>query len=403
MNRLQDFHSTAFSKAVKTSRFSFPQASRPQFFNPFKTLNQKTTFRSSANHDTTLTSATAKISNKSHQATQFSGSWKQGNYPSKISKTSRAASSFFSSVYGYGVVDATTAIAQAKGKNLFTDVPDSLWSWNLNQVKAPEAWQAGFTGKGTIVAVIDSGVDYTHWDLNDNIWRNSGEIYGNGIDDDHNGYTDDVLGWNFVSNNNNPYDDNGHGTHVAGIIAAENNGAGAIGIAYDAKIMPIKVLDSQGYSTNNTSIAQGIYYAANNGANVINLSFGGGYSSEIDQAVTYASQKGAVVVMAAGNSGASSPIYPAQLATQKGIAVGSIDWSFRLASTSNRAGSRAINYVVAPGVDIFSTLPGNRFGTLSGTSMATPTVSAIAAMVKSANPSLTASQITSILTGTARA
>lgn len=388
MNRLQEFHSTASSKASKTSYFSSTQASLFQFSNSCKSLNQKAALRSrTTNHAIELTNVSAKTLGKFAHASQ-------------IAKTSYIASKFFSRVSGYGTVNATAAIAQATGRNLFTDVPDSLWSSNLNQVKAPEAWQAGFTGKGTVVAVIDTGVDYTHWDLNDNIWRNSREIYGNGIDDDRNGYVDDIVGWNFVSNNNNPYDDGGHGTHVAGIIAAENNGAGAIGIAYDAKIMPVKVLNSSG-SGSSTSIAQGVYYAANNGANVINLSLGGGYSPEIAQAVTYASQKGAVVVMAAGNSGASSPFYPAQLATQTGIAVGAVDWSSRMAPFSNQAGSTQINYVVAPGVDILSTVPGNQFKTMSGTSMATPAVSAIAAMVKSANPSLTGSQITSILTNTA--
>jgi subtilisin family serine protease len=306
----------------------------------------------------------------------------------------------FSPVYGYGLVDATAAIGKATGTQLWDQGSDPAWGWDLNQMNVPEAWKSGYTGQGIVVAVVDSGVDNRHTDLNDNLWRNSREIYGNGIDDDRNGYIDDVLGWNFVSNNNNTMDDDDHGSHVAGIIAAEDNGYGAIGIAYNAKIMPVKVLDSHG-DGKNSSVAQGVYYAANNGAKIINLSIGGTYSSEIDQAISYATQKGSLVIMAAGNEGATVPGYPARSAS--GIAVGSIDSDYLMADSSNRAGSQRLNYVVAPGVDIYSTLSGNDYGYLSGTSMAAPAVSAIAALVWQAKPTLSVADLTSILTNTASA
>ncbi len=121
--------------------------------------------------------------------------------------------------------------------------------------------------------MVDTGVDYTHPDLDGNIWTNSREIAGNGVDDDGNGYVDDVHGWDFVGNDNAPLDADGHGTHVSGTIAAENNGVGITGVAYNAKIMPVRVLDENGSGTN-AAIAAGIRYAADNGARVINLSLG---------------------------------------------------------------------------------------------------------------------------------
>jgi subtilisin family serine protease len=307
----------------------------------------------------------------------------------------------FSPIYGYGLVDATAAIGKATGTQLSDQGSDPVWGWDLNQMNVPEAWKYGYSGQGIVVAVVDTGVDYLHTDLDDNLWYNSREIFGNGIDDDRNGYVDDVLGWNFVSNNNNTMDYEDHGTHVAGIIAAENNGYAAIGIAYNAKIMPVKVFDSD-VEASTSSIAQGIYYAANNGANIINLSLRViYYSVEIDQAISYATQRGSLVVMAAGNQGGAVPEYPARSAS--GIAVGSIDSDYRIAYDSNRAGNQRLNYVVAPGVNIYSTLSGNDYGYLNGTSMAAPAVSAIAALVWQANPTLSVSELTSILTNTASA
>ena len=303
--------------------------------------------------------------------------------------------------YGYGLVDAAAAVAGAVGSSPFSAVSNlGGVNWGLDLVNAPEVWAQGYTGQGVVVAVVDTGVDYTHRDLAANIWVNSGEIAGNGIDDDGNGYIDDVRGWNFVDSNNNPMDLNNHGTHVAGTIAAVNNGFGVTGVAYNATIMPVRVLGADGSGSMN-NIAQGVRYAADNGANVINLSLGGAYSGALQGAIEYATERGAVVVMASGNSGSTEPGFPANLANQWGIAVGAVNANKAIAYFSNQAGVPALNYVVAPGVDVYSTTPNNTYSYLSGTSMAAPHVAGVAALILSANPNLTPAEVDSLLTQTA--
>ncbi|MEH2129657.1 MAG: S8 family peptidase [Nostoc sp.] len=308
----------------------------------------------------------------------------------------------YNSTNGYGLINAAAAVAKATGKNTFADVPDLGGNnWGANLIKAPEAWAQGYTGKGVVVAVVDTGVDYNHEDLKDNIWTNPKEIAGNAKDNDGNGYANDIHGWNFVDNNNNVLDDNGHGTHVSGTIAGENNNYGVTGIAYDAKIMPVKVLDDSG-SGSYISIAKGIRYAVDNGANVINLSLGGGSSNRtLESAINYASSKGVIVVMAAGNDGSSSPAYPARYASKSGIAVGAVDSNNNMADFSNRSGTNEISYVTAPGVNIYSSVPNNQYATYSGTSMAAPHVAGVVALMLSANHNLTDAQVRQIVTETA--
>ncbi|MDZ8088307.1 MAG: S8 family peptidase [Nostoc sp. DedQUE12b] len=308
----------------------------------------------------------------------------------------------YNSTNGYGLINGAAAVARAIGQNTFADVPDLGGNnWGADLVKAPEVWAHGYTGKGVVVAVVDTGVDYNHEDLKNNIWTNSKEIAGNGIDDDGNGYVDDTYGWNFADQNNNTLDDNGHGTHVSGTIAGENNNYGVTGIAYDAKIMPVKALDSSG-SGSYSSISKGIRYAVDNGANVINLSLGGGSSNRtLESAINYASSKGVIVVMAAGNDGDSSPDYPARYASKSGIAVGAVDKNNNLADFSNRSGTNPIAYVTAPGVKVYSSVPNNQYATYSGTSMAAPHVAGIVALMLSANPNLTDAQVRQIVTETA--
>ncbi len=308
----------------------------------------------------------------------------------------------FSFTVGYGAVNAADAVAQAINQSdSFAAVADIGNSWSNNLINAPEVWSAGFEGQDIVVAVVDTGVDYTHVDLNDNIWRNSGEISGNGRDDDGNGYVDDVLGWDFANNDSDPLDINGHGTHVAGTIAAENNDIGVTGVAYNARIMPVQALGANGAGSSR-AIANSIRYAANNGAHVINLSLGSNfYDPQIESAVRYATDQGAFVVSAAGNSALSEPSYPAQFATNWGVSVGAIDQSLRLAGFSNRAGGNSqLFHVVAPGVSVVSTLPGNNYGTLSGTSMAAPHVSGVAALMLSANSSLSTAQMREVIVST---
>ncbi|MFM8526337.1 MAG: S8 family serine peptidase [Cyanobacteriota bacterium] len=276
--------------------------------------------------------------------------------------------------------------------------------WGLDRLGAPEAWSAGYTGSGITVAVVDTGVDYTHTDLDGNIWINAGEIAGNGIDDDGNGFIDDVRGWNFDADSNNVFDDNSHGTHVAGTIAGENNGTGITGVAYNARIMAVKVLNGSGSGTL-TSVARGIRYAADNGAKVINLSLGGGGSTELLDAVSYATSKGAVVVMAAGNEAATSPSLPAAYAQSYGLAVGAIDSSGNLATFSNLAGQTPLDYITAPGVNVYSSIPGGGYANYSGTSMATPHIAGAMALMQQANiqnnKGLSIAALETLLTSTA--
>jgi subtilisin family serine protease len=298
-------------------------------------------------------------------------------------------------------VNAGLAVSKAAGDGPYEDVPDLGGNnWGADMINAPTAWNKGYTGKGVIVAVIDTGVDFNHEDLKNNIWINTKEIAGNGIDDDGNGYIDDVRGWNFDNDNNNVLDNNGHGTHVSGTIAAENNGIGVVGIAYNSQIMSVKVLDANG-SGSYSNITKGIYYAVDNGAKVINLSLGGNSSNDsLKSAIEYASSKDVIVVMAAGNNGESIPSYPARYAYNSGIAVGAVDQNNNLADFSNRSGSQEIAYVTAPGVNVYSTVPNNQYANYSGTSMAAPHIVGVVALMLGANPNLTESQVRQILTMT---
>lgn len=311
----------------------------------------------------------------------------------------------FDPSYGYGLVDANAAVAWGIGEYFgFVDAPELGGNnWANDMINAPDVWQQDYTGQGVVVAVIDTGVDYTHADLDDNIWVNANEVANDGVDNDGNGYIDDVLGWNFVEDNNNPMDtdESGHGTHVAGTIAAENNDFGVTGVAYNANIMSLRVLGDEGGT--NADIAEAIYYAVDNGAQVINLSLGGPtIAPEIEAALAYAASNNVLTVSASGNESSPVPGYPAAYATEYGLAVGAVDSNGNVADFSNGAGTDSdMQFVVAPGVEIYSTLPGNTYGALDGTSMASPHVAGVAALMLSANPDLTAEEIQTIITQTA--
>ncbi|HEY9628952.1 MAG TPA: S8 family serine peptidase [Coleofasciculaceae cyanobacterium] len=284
-------------------------------------------------------------------------------------------------------------------------------------MKAPEAWNWGFTGQGVTVAVIDSGVDIYHPDLDNNIWRNPGEVAGDGIDNDSNGYVDDLVGWNFGKgqNNNNVLpgtNDPGqsHGTHVAGTIAAEYNGFGTTGVAPNAKVMALRLsdvrtdTDGTGRFSNAGNLAQAIRYAVDNGAKVINMSLGWAETPEVIKALAYAASRNVITVSSAGNESQSSPGSPAKYATNFGISVGAVDSHGNLANFSNWSGfDSRMQHVVAPGVDIVSTVPRNtgQYNVQSGTSMAAPHVAGVVALMLSANPYLTHAQIRYILTQSA--
>jgi len=270
--------------------------------------------------------------------------------------------------------------------------------WGINLIGSAAAWDSS-TGTGVIVAVVDTGIDFTHPDIAANIWTNTGEIPNNGIDDDGNGYIDDVHGWDFIGSSylnpvqsNNPVDHFGHGTHVSGTIAAVgNNGIGVIGVAWNAQIMPVKGLDDTGTGIDST-LGPAIIYAANNGADVISNSWaGGGTSQTIADAVSYAYNLGAVIVAAAGNNNDDAwNYYPANL--PQVITVAATDHTDTIAYFSNW-GTKID--VAAPGVDILSLrAAGTSMGTplnslytrADGTSMATPHVSGLAALILAQNP-----------------
>lgn len=268
--------------------------------------------------------------------------------------------------------------------------------WYLKDQKLEAAWgnedYGNTAGEGTVVAVIDTGVDYNHEDLQDNIWTNSAEVSGQkGTDDDNNGYVDDVHGINLIDPNETPMDDHGHGTHVAGIIAMENNNVGGVGIAYKSKIMPIKAGGSDG-TFNSTDIAKGIEYAYKNGADVINMSFGSSAHSALIENALQDAFNSCVLVAAAGNyriPTADCPLggqntYPASYSYVIGVMAYDEANSFASFSNWDYAPNANAEYeIVAPGVNIYSTLPNGRYASWNGTSMAATMVSAEAAILRS--------------------
>lgn len=261
---------------------------------------------------------------------------------------------------------------------------------NDADIDAPEAWDLS-TGTNSIIAVIDTGVDYNHPDLASNIWTNPGEIANNGVDDDGNGLIDDTRGWDFANNDNNPMDDNRHGTHVAGIIAARgNNAVGVTGVNWSARIMPLKFLTATGSGTTASAI-RSLQYAVRMGAKISNNSWGGGARSQaLFDAISAANTAGHLFVAAAGNAGVNTdttPSYPASFDLPNIVSVTATDSSNRLPAFAN-TGPLSVD-LSAPGVAILSTTPNNAYASLSGTSMAAPFASGVAGLVLAANPTLT--------------
>ncbi len=326
----------------------------------------------------------------------------RSNYQLTLSATELAAG--FDTTYGYGLVDASASVAAAIGRSNPLPEADELTgiNWGLDLVNAQDAWDQGYSGEGVVIAVIDTGVDYLHDDIFDNLWTNTDEIADNGIDDDGNGYVDDIAGWDFSGRDNDPYDEQGHGTHVAGIAAGVGFNYGVTGVAYESEIMAVRVLGADG-SGSNEDIANGIRYAADNGADVINLSLGGDTSSSVlRSAIQYATSQGSFVVAASGNESASRPAFPGRYATDYGVVVGAVDRYKTAAYFSNDAGNDSnMHYVVAPGYSIYSAVPGNSYEYKNGTSMAAPYVAGIVALMLDANPNLTHAQIRQILTDSA--
>jgi len=298
--------------------------------------------------------------------------------------------------------------------------------WGLFSIRAPQAWDVA-TGAGIVVAVIDTGVDHTHPDLAPNLWTNAAEIAANDLDDDGNGYVDDILGYDFADSDASPLDDHMHGTHVAGTIAAvAGNGRGVAGVAFDARIMAVRGLGSDG-SGATSQLARSIVYAVDNGADVINASWSGsGLSQLLGDAVAYAHAAGVVFVAAAGNAGRDTASFtPA--AEPGAIAVAAFNSQDVAASFSNYGvkldvGAPGGGDVPPPSLGqtpVYSILSllsafgdlaryGNHLGVgsgyarLAGTSMAAPHVSGAAALILQLHPSYTVEQVRQVLRTSSR-
>ena len=288
-------------------------------------------------------------------------------------------------------------------------IPDDPYWTNqsyLSNIQAPQAWEIITGTSDVVIAVVDTGIDSTHPDLSAQVWNNPGETgfdaagkdkRMNRLDDDGNGYVDDWMGWNTIAGDGDVYDDHGHGTHVAGVAAADtNNGQGIAGVAWNARVMPIKALDRTGFGAY-AQVAEGIVYAADHGAQVINLSFGSAYPSALlKAAVDYAHARGVTIVAAAGNSGTSEANYPAAYLSV--ISVGATDADNRLAPFSTFGNTIDL---VAPGVNVYSTYPDGSYAPFYGSSSSAAHVSGVAALLASLPQFDTPAQIRDALFSTA--
>jgi len=257
-----------------------------------------------------------------------------------------------------------------------------------SDIDADLAWDLTTGTHEVIVGVIDSGVDYHHPDLAANIWTHPGEIPDNGIDDDGNGYVDDVHGWDFTNDDNDPFDDNGHGTHVAGTVGAVgDNGRGVTGVAWKVSIVPLKFIAADGFGTTADAVAA-IEYATSIGADITNNSWGGGaYSQAMAGAILDAAEAEVLFVAAAGNHGFSNdllPHYPSSYESPNVIAVTTLNHNDVRPLQAN-LGLRSVD-LGAPGVNILSTYPGGVYNFLSGSSMAAPHVAGAAALIRTLAP-----------------
>jgi subtilisin family serine protease len=268
---------------------------------------------------------------------------------------------------------------------------------NGADIEAVTAWDQTTGSANVVVGIIDSGIRYTHQDLQDNLWVNTDEIPDNGIDDDNNGYIDDIHGINSINGSGDPMDDNSHGTHCAGTIGATANGGGPqVGVAWNVSLMGLKFLTAKGSGKNSNAI-ECIDYAIDQGVDILNNSWGGGgYSQALFDAISRAKDAGILFVVAASNEGTNNDTkvrYPSNFAVSNIISVAALDRNDRLANFSNYGATTV--HLGAPGVDIYSTTAESdtAYDTYDGTSMAAPHVSGVAALVKAKFPALTVAEL----------
>lgn len=280
----------------------------------------------------------------------------------------------------------TSLISILPESNVLMNDPSMKMNWamddsNAGSINSAKAWQISQGSRDIVVAIIDTGIDANHPDLKNNLWKNpkAGKA----------GFKGDIHGWNFVENNSDLTDNHGHGTHIAGIIGAEGgNGIGISGVAPRVSLMILKYYDPKArYNNNLTNTIRAIHYAIDNGANIINYSGGGlEYSQEEHDAIVDAQKKGILFIAASGNEYSNSDLkhyYPADYGLDNIISVTAISPEVQVLPSSN-FGMKTVN-IAAPGKNIFSTLPGNKYGTMTGTSQATAFVSGVAALILSNN------------------
>ena len=268
-------------------------------------------------------------------------------------------------------------------------------------IDADMAWGISTGSHDVVVAVIDTGFDYNHPDLAANIWTNPGEIPGNGIDDDGNGYIDDIHGWDWVNDDNDPFDDHGHGTHTSGTVGAVgDNGIGVVGVNWNVSIMGLKFLNGAGSGTTEDAVSA-VEYATMMGVDLTSNSWGGGlFSQALYDAIAAAGAADQLFIAAAGNAGSdtdASPHYPSSYDLPNIISVAMTDHNDAYDSDSNY-GAVSVD-LAAPGADVLSTLPGNSYGYGSGTSMATPHVAGVAALIRAVSPGVPSAQIKTLILG----
>jgi Subtilase family/Fervidolysin N-terminal prodomain/Cep192 domain 4 len=330
----------------------------------------------------------------------------------------------FKIIPGLEVVKLRRGVSVEEAISLFEQIPDVLYAepnyilhttanpnitatpndpsfgslWGLTKINAPAAWNITTGNSSMVVAVLDTGIDYNHPDLSSNMWRNTADCNSNGVDDDGNGYVDDCHGIDVANDDSDPMDDNNHGTHVAGTIGAVgNNGIGVVGVNWNVRIMACKFFDASGSATTEDAIAclEYVKTMKDRGINIVatSNSWGGGdFSQALYEAIDEQRQSGILFITAAGNGNIfgvgqnndSAPFYPCTYYLPNIICVAASTSTDARASFSN-FGRRTV-HVGAPGNNILSTLPGNSYGSSSGTSMATPHVSGLAALLKAQDP-----------------